>query len=218
MGATNRPPAWRSRKTFRRRVPRVAAGLAEHRRWHRFPKERPWPATLRASSTPCASWRDWTRSRPPPSAVGITGGVGLLLLGPDGAERAGTPAPRPHRRTRLGPHRHPAMAAPGPGHQQRLRPADHGHTGAGHRPASRKGLTPELQFAVQRHARVEQARGVLMERERVDETAASTLLQQQAHIEGRPLRAIVERILARVRRPACAAAAQLAQADALGVA
>jgi hypothetical protein len=38
-----------------------------------------------------------------------------------------------------------------------------------------------------------------MERERVDE-AASTLLQQQAHIEGRPLRAIAERILAQVRR------------------
>jgi len=63
-----------------------------------------------------------------------------------------------------------------------------------------EGLTPELQFAVQHDARVEQARGVLMERERVDETAASALLQQQAHIEGRPLRAIAERILARVRR------------------
>jgi GAF domain-containing protein len=63
-----------------------------------------------------------------------------------------------------------------------------------------EGLTPELEFAVQHDARVEQARGVLMERERVDETAASALLQQQAHIEGRPLRAIAERILARVRR------------------
>jgi GAF domain-containing protein len=63
-----------------------------------------------------------------------------------------------------------------------------------------EGLTPELQFAVQHDARVEQARGVLMERERVDEAAASTLLQQQAQIEGRPLRAIAERILAHVRR------------------
>jgi GAF domain-containing protein len=63
-----------------------------------------------------------------------------------------------------------------------------------------EGLTPELQFAVQHDARVEQARGVLMERERVDETAASTLLRQQAQIEDRPLRAIAERILARVRR------------------
>jgi AmiR/NasT family two-component response regulator len=63
-----------------------------------------------------------------------------------------------------------------------------------------EGLTPELQFAVQHDARVEQARGVLMERERIDERAASALLQQQAHIEGRPLRAIAERILARVRR------------------
>ncbi len=63
-----------------------------------------------------------------------------------------------------------------------------------------EGLTPELQFAVQHDARVEQARGVLMERERVDEAAASALLQQQAHIEGRPLRGIAERILARVRR------------------
>jgi hypothetical protein len=60
-----------------------------------------------------------------------------------------------------------------------------------------EGLTPELQFAVQHDARVEQARGVLMECERVDETAASTLLRQQAQIEGRPLRAIAERILAR---------------------
>jgi AmiR/NasT family two-component response regulator len=63
-----------------------------------------------------------------------------------------------------------------------------------------EGLTPELQFAVQHDARVEQARGVLMERERVDEAAASTLLRQQAQIEDRPLRAIAERILARVRR------------------
>jgi GAF domain-containing protein len=62
------------------------------------------------------------------------------------------------------------------------------------------GLTPDLQFAVQHDARVEQARGVLMERERVDEAAASTLLRQQAQIEGRPLRAIAERILAHVRR------------------
>jgi AmiR/NasT family two-component response regulator len=53
---------------------------------------------------------------------------------------------------------------------------------------------------VQHDARVEQARGVLMERERVDEDAASTLLHQQAQIEDRPIRAIAERILARVRR------------------
>jgi GAF domain-containing protein len=63
-----------------------------------------------------------------------------------------------------------------------------------------EGLTPELQFAVQHDARVEQARGVLMERERVDEDAASTLLHQQAQIEDRPIRAIAERILAHVRR------------------
>jgi GAF domain-containing protein len=63
-----------------------------------------------------------------------------------------------------------------------------------------EGLGPELEFAVQHDARVEQARGVLMERERVDEAAAAALLQQQAQIEGRPLRAIAERILAHVRR------------------
>jgi GAF domain-containing protein len=63
-----------------------------------------------------------------------------------------------------------------------------------------EGLTPELAFAVQHDARVEQARGVLMERERVDEEAASTLLRKQAQIEDRPLRAIAERILAHVRR------------------
>lgn len=63
-----------------------------------------------------------------------------------------------------------------------------------------EGLTPELQFAVEHDTRVEQAHGVLMKRERVDEAAASTLLRQQAQIEGRPLRAIAERILAHVRR------------------
>jgi AmiR/NasT family two-component response regulator len=63
-----------------------------------------------------------------------------------------------------------------------------------------EGFTPDLQFAVEHDARVEQACGVLMERERVDEAAASTLLRQQAQIEGRPLRAIAERILAHVRR------------------
>lgn len=63
-----------------------------------------------------------------------------------------------------------------------------------------QGLTPDLQFAVEHDARVEQAREVLMERERVSEAAASTLLHQQAQIEGRPLRAIAERILAHVRR------------------
>jgi GAF domain-containing protein len=63
-----------------------------------------------------------------------------------------------------------------------------------------EGLTPELEFAVQHDTRVEQARGVLMERERVNEAAASALLQQQAHIEAWPLRGIAERILARVRR------------------
>jgi hypothetical protein len=166
------------------------------------------------------------------TCCGVTGGVGLLLLGPDDqlhyvagvqrrswrrgtlagvpsagdrgwdqgvAECAGAPAPRPHRRTRLRPHRPPAVAAPGPGHQQRLRPPDHGHPGTGRGPPAR-GAHPELQFAVQHDARVEQARGVLMERERVDEDAASTLLHQQAQIEDRPIRAIAERILARVRR------------------
>jgi GAF domain-containing protein len=63
-----------------------------------------------------------------------------------------------------------------------------------------EGFTPDLQFAVEHDARVEQACGVLMERERVDEAAASTLLRQQAQIEDRPLRAIAERILAHVRR------------------
>jgi AmiR/NasT family two-component response regulator len=90
------------------------------------------------------------------------------------------------------------MAAPGPGHQlafARLILTALELAAA----RQEEGLTPDLQFAVQHDARVNQARGVLMERERVDEAAASTLFQQ-APIEGRPLRAIAERILAHVRR------------------
>jgi hypothetical protein len=97
------------------------------------------------------------------------------------AERAGAPAPRTHRRARLGPDRPqpwwPEEVATG-GAFARLIMATLELASA----RQQEGLGPELEFAVQHDARVEQARGVLMERERVDAAAASALLQQQAHI------------------------------------
>jgi len=63
-----------------------------------------------------------------------------------------------------------------------------------------EGLASELRFALDHDARIEQARGVVMEREQVDEPSAFELLRQQAYIEGQPMRAIAERILARARR------------------
>ena len=56
--ATSQPRTWSPKKHVQASRSMGSAGLAEHRRWCRFRKERPWPATLRASSTPCASWRD----------------------------------------------------------------------------------------------------------------------------------------------------------------
>jgi GAF domain-containing protein len=61
-------------------------------------------------------------------------------------------------------------------------------------------LSPALRFAVEHDARIEQARGVIMERERLDEGAAVELLRLQAQIEGRPIRAVAERLLSRPRR------------------
>lgn len=61
-------------------------------------------------------------------------------------------------------------------------------------------LPPALRFAVEHDARIEQARGVIMERERLDEVAAVELLRLQAQIEGQPVRAVAERLLSRPRR------------------
>jgi GAF domain-containing protein len=61
-------------------------------------------------------------------------------------------------------------------------------------------LSPALRFAVEHDARIEQARDVIMERERLDEVAAVELLRLQAHIEDQPIRAVAERLLARPRR------------------
>jgi len=60
-------------------------------------------------------------------------------------------------------------------------------------------LSPALRFAVEHDARIEQARGVIMERERLDEVAAVELLRLQAQIEGQPIRAVAERLLSRQR-------------------
>ena len=49
-------------------------------------------------------------------------------------------------------------------------------------------------------ARIEQARGVIMERERLDEVAAVEPLRLQAQIEAQPLRAVAERLLSRPSR------------------
>jgi anti-sigma regulatory factor (Ser/Thr protein kinase)/GAF domain-containing protein len=61
-------------------------------------------------------------------------------------------------------------------------------------------LPPALRFAVQHDTRIEQARGVIMQRERLDQAAAVELLRLQAQIEGQPVRAVAERLLARPRR------------------
>jgi GAF domain-containing protein len=61
-------------------------------------------------------------------------------------------------------------------------------------------LSPPLQFAVQHDTRIEQARDVIMQRERLDQAAAVELLRLQAQIEGQPIRAVAERLLARPRR------------------
>jgi GAF domain-containing protein len=63
-----------------------------------------------------------------------------------------------------------------------------------------EALSPALRFAVEHDARIEQARDVIMERERLDEVAAVELLRLQAQIEGQPIRAVAERLLARPRR------------------
>jgi GAF domain-containing protein len=60
-------------------------------------------------------------------------------------------------------------------------------------------LSPALRFAVQHDTRIEQARGVIMQRERLDQAAAVELLRLQAQIEGQPIRAVAERLLARPR-------------------
>jgi len=63
-----------------------------------------------------------------------------------------------------------------------------------------EALSPALRFAVEHDARIEQACGVIMERERLDEVAAVELLRLQAQIEGQPMRAVAERLLSRPRR------------------
>ena len=66
--------------------------------------------------------------------------------------------------------------------------------------ARQQALSPALRFAVEHDARIEQARGVIMERERLDEVAAVELLRLQAQIEDQPIRAVAERLLSRPRR------------------
>jgi GAF domain-containing protein len=63
-----------------------------------------------------------------------------------------------------------------------------------------QALSPALRFAAEHDVRIEQARGVIMERERLDEVAAVELLRLQAQIEGQPIRAVAERLLSRPRR------------------
>jgi GAF domain-containing protein len=63
-----------------------------------------------------------------------------------------------------------------------------------------QALSPALRFAGEHDARIEQARDVIMQRERLDEVAAGELLRLQAQIEDQPIRAVAERLLARPRR------------------
>ena len=68
------------------------------------------------------------------------------------------------------------------------------------RARQQQALSPALRFAVEHDARIEQARDVIMERERLGEVAAVELLRLQAQIEGQPIRAVAERLLARPSR------------------
>jgi GAF domain-containing protein len=61
-------------------------------------------------------------------------------------------------------------------------------------------LSPALRFAVDHDARIEQARDLIMKRERLDEVAAVELLRLQAQIEGQPIRAVAEHLLSRPSR------------------
>jgi ANTAR domain len=91
------------------------------------------------------------------------------------------------------------VAAPGPRGRHGVRAADRGHPAAC--PArQQEPLSPALRFAVEHDARIEQARRVIMERERLDEVAAVELLRLQAQIEGQPIRAVAERLRSRPNR------------------
>jgi GAF domain-containing protein len=68
------------------------------------------------------------------------------------------------------------------------------------RARQQEALSPALRFAMEHDAHIEQACGVIMERERLDEVAAVELLRLQAQIEDQPIRAAAERLLARPRR------------------
>jgi GAF domain-containing protein len=63
-----------------------------------------------------------------------------------------------------------------------------------------EALSPALRFAVDHDARIEQACDLIMERERLDQVAAVELLRLQAQIEDQPIRAVAERLIARLRR------------------
>jgi GAF domain-containing protein len=63
-----------------------------------------------------------------------------------------------------------------------------------------QALSPALRFAAEHDARIEQARDLIMERERLDEVAAVELLRLQAQIEDQPIRAVAERLLSRPSR------------------
>ena len=196
------------------------------------------------------------------TGCGSTGGVGLLLLGPDGQLRYVVAAGRPRRslagtqvRLAEGPpvdaflqaapvsssdlaaeprwpeFRPPALAAgirawlSVPVHQRHgpIGTLDFAHTDP--RPwrpqdlaavdayaqllvatlrlataHQEERLSPALRFAVQHDTRIEQAREVIMRRERLDQAAAVELLRLRAQIEGQPVRAVAERLLARPRR------------------
>ena len=191
-----------------------------------------------------------------------TGGVGLLLLGPDGQLRYVVAAGRPRRllagtQVRLAegpsvdafsqaapvsssdlgaeprwPNFRPLALAAGirawlsvPVHQRHgpIGALDFAHTeprrwrphdlAAAHAyaqllmatlglatPQQEERLSPALRFAVQHDIRIEQARDVIMQRERLDQAAAVELLRLQAQIEGQPIRAVAERLLAHPRR------------------
>jgi AmiR/NasT family two-component response regulator len=67
-----------------------------------------------------------------------------------------------------------------------------------HRPG--EALSSALRFALEHDARIQQARDLIREHERLDEVAAVELLHLQAQIEDQPIRAVAERLLSHPRR------------------
>jgi GAF domain-containing protein len=141
------------------------------------------------SSSDLAAEPRWPEFRPLALAAGIRAWLSVPVHqrhGPIGALDFAHSDPRPWR-----PHDLAAADAYAQLLMATLRPATAQQT---------ERLSPTLRFAVQHDPRIEQAHDVIMRRERLDQAAAIELLRLQAKIEGQPIRAVAERLLAHPRR------------------